>query len=191
MMGYQLVDIYDDVCEPHVAELIDNQIRQCEWKFDYHSQTGKPNKHWHIFCGHDEEEIKKLGYDWLLPIWESAKRKFDFEEKYKVDSFVRLYMNAHTHGIEPHIHRDDGDFTMIYYPRLDWKPEWNGGTVVYDEQHEVERHVMYKGNRLMAFPAHCMHQAMPVNRECFQLRTCVVFKTKVMGANPERLNAYK
>ena len=80
---------------------------------------------------------------------------------------------------------------MIYYPRLDWKPEWNGGTVVYDEQHEVERHVMYKGNRLMAFPAHCMHQAMPVNRECFQLRTCVVFKTKVMGANPERLNAYK
>jgi len=191
MMGYQLVDVYDNVVEDHVAELIDNRIRECEWKFDYHSHSGKPNKHWHIFCGHNEEEIKELGYDWLLPIWESAKRKFDFEDKYKVDSFVRLYMNAHTHGIEPHIHRDDGDFTMIYYPRLDWKPEWNGGTIVYDEQHEVERHVMYKGNRLMAFPAHCMHQAQPVNRECFQLRTCVVFKTKVMDANPERLNAYK
>ena len=30
----------------------------------------------------------------------------------------RVYMNAHTHGMEPHIHRDDGDLTMIYYPRM-------------------------------------------------------------------------
>ena len=30
--------------------------------------------------------------------------------------------------IEPHIHRDDGDITMIYYPRLDWKVDWGGGT---------------------------------------------------------------
>ena len=37
-------------------------------------------------------------------------------------------MNAHTFGIEPHKHKDDGDFTMLYYPRMDWKLEmgwWN------------------------------------------------------------------
>ena len=33
----------------------------------------------------------------------------------------RMYLNAHTHGIEPHPHIDDGDYTIIYYPRMDWK----------------------------------------------------------------------
>ena len=59
MMGYQLVVIYDNVVEDHVAELIHSQIKGCEWKFDYHSNNQTeatvktPNKHWHIFCGHD------------------------------------------------------------------------------------------------------------------------------------------
>ena len=197
MMGYQLVDIYDNVVEDHVAELIHSQIKGCEWKFDYHSNNQTeatvktPNKHWHIFCGHDVESITENGYDWLLPIWESAKRKYDFEEKYKIENFKRLYMNAHTHGIEPHIHRDDGDFTMIYYPRIDWDKEWGGGTVVWDENYDVEQHVAYKGNRLMVFPAHCLHSAQPVHKWCMELRTCVVFKTYVEGSNVDRLDFYK
>ena len=32
MMGYQLVDIYDNVVEDHVAELIHTQIKDCAWK---------------------------------------------------------------------------------------------------------------------------------------------------------------
>ena len=44
MMGYQLVDIYDNVVEDHVAELIHTQIKGCAWKFDYHSNKQKPNK---------------------------------------------------------------------------------------------------------------------------------------------------
>ena len=43
-------------------------------------------------------------------------------------------MNAHTNGVEPHMHTDDGDFTMMYYPRLDWKVDWGGGTAIYDNE---------------------------------------------------------
>jgi Rps23 Pro-64 3,4-dihydroxylase Tpa1-like proline 4-hydroxylase len=46
----------------------------------------------------------------------------------------RAYLNAHTYGIEPHIHRDDGDVTLIYYPRLDWKIDWGGGTAIYNDE---------------------------------------------------------
>ena len=99
---------------------------------------------------------------------------FDLAEKYDVDTYLRIYMNAHTHGIEPHLHTDDGDFTMIYYPRLDWKLEYGGGTYIDGELIE------YKGNRLVVFDAPLLHSAMSVSRECYQLRTCVVFKcTKV------------
>ena len=80
---------------------------------------------------------------------------------------------------------------MIYYPRLDWKPEWLGGTVIWNEQkNEIEKYVNYIGNRLFVFDAKLNHQAMPVSRQCYDLRTCVVFKTFRSDANPDRLSFY-
>ena len=84
-----------------------------------------------------------------------------------------MYMNAHTHGIEPHLHVDDGDFTMIYYPRLDWKLEYGGGTL-------VDGKLLHNfGNRLIVFDAYLPHMAMPVSRQCYELRTCVVLKCNI------------
>jgi hypothetical protein len=83
---------------------------------------------------------------------------------------------------------------MIYYPRLDWDIEWGGGTAVYKEvtdntpkdpnfkpNYQIDKSVSYKGNRLIIFDAYLPHQALPVSRECYELRTCVVFKCNVMG----------
>ena len=166
-----IYDVYDNVLEPHVAELIDAQVRQCEWHWPSMSNKHHfPTKHWVIPIGASVEEVIKNGYEWILPIWNAAKVKYNFEDKYGVQDFVRLYMNAHTHGIEPHLHTDDGDFTMIYYPRIDWKVEWGGGTLVDGQL------VPYVGNSLVVFDAHLPHMAMPVSRQCYELRTCVVFK---------------
>ena len=187
-----IIDIYDNVLEDHVAEYIHLEMKKLYWKFDYVSNPKQPNFHWHIFCGHNPKDVISNGYEWLLPIWDAAKIKYKFEEKYSVDDFVRLYCNAHTYGVEPHIHVDDGDFTMIYYPKLDWKLEWGGGTFVYDEEKtRVEKLAEYKGNRLIVFDAWRPHQAQSVRRECYELRTCVVFKTNISGANRERLDFYK
>ena len=165
---------FDDFLEEHVAQLIDMQLREVSWKFDYDSVKNGVNKHWHVFCGHDEEEIKNFETVEVSAIWSQIQRKFP---EYKLE---RAYLNAHTHGIEPHIHRDDGDVTFIYYPRMDWKNEWGGGTVVYDNDvKNITHHINYKGNRLIRFSANLPHQAQPVSRECYQLRSCVVFKTKV------------
>ena len=46
-----------------------------------------------------------------------------------------------------------------------------------DDVTEIDRHFINKGNRLIMFDAHLPHQAQPVSRLCFQLRTCIVFKT--------------
>ena len=81
---------------------------------------------------------------------------------------------------------------MIYYPRLDWKPEWMGGTAIWNEQeNEIEKYVNYIGNRLFVFSAQSPHQAMTVSRQCYELRTCVVFKTYRSDANSDRLDFYK
>ena len=163
-----MIEVIDNVLEDHIAILIDDCMKNLSWKFDYESKRGQPNKHWHVFCGHDENECSENGYDWAHSIFIAAKSKVGKELTYE-----RIYCNAHTHGIEPHLHKDDGQFTMIFYPRLDWKPEWSGGTIVDGQLIE------YVGNRLVIFDAHLPHKAMPVSRECYELRTNVVFKCNV------------
>ena len=171
-----MIEVYDNLLDKNIADKISGEMSTLKWEFEHYSTSNvfKPNIHWHIPCGDSLDNIKNVGYDDIIfPIWEAAI------EKVKNVSIGRCYMNAHTHGIEPHIHRDDGDITMIYYPRLDWKIEWGGGTAIYDNKAtKIDRHLVNKGNRLIMFDAHLPHQAQPISRECYQLRTCVVFKTK-------------
>ena len=163
-----MIEYVDNFLEEHIAQLIDMQLREVSWKYDYDSVKGGSNKHWHIFLGHKVGEIGDF-----VPIWNHISNNYNYEME-------RAYLNAHTHGIEPHIHRDDGDMTFIYYPRMDWRIDWGGGTAIYDNDlNGITHHINYKGNRLIKFPANLPHQAQPVSRECYQLRTCVVFKTKV------------
>ena len=163
-----MIKVIDSLVEDHLAILIDDYVRKLSWKYDYESKRGQPNKHWHILCGHDDSECKENNFEWVSWIFQSAKNKIDKELTYE-----RAYCNAHTHGIEPHLHTDDGKFTMIFYPRLDWEPKWNGGTLIDGKLIE------YVGNRLVIFDAHLPHKAMTVSRECYELRTNVVFKCHV------------
>ena len=177
-----MIDIYDGVLEEHNAILVDDSVKKISWKYDYSSEPSKPNKHWHVLCGHDESECTDNGYDWADYIFVCAKVHWN---KLGELEYERIYCNAHTHGIEPHLHVDDGQFTMIYYPRLDWKQEWGGGTMVDGEL------VHYVGNRLVIFDAHLPHQAMPVSRECYELRTNVVFKCNVIDQAKKTIDFYK
>ena len=164
-----MIDVFDNVLEEHNAILVDDAVKKLSWKYDYSSEPTKPNKHWHVLCGHDFKELTANGYDWADHIFHTAKSKLK-----KDLSYERIYCNAHTHGIEPHLHVDDGQFTMIYYPRMDWKSfSWGGGTMVEGEL------IHYVGNRLVIFDAHLPHMAMPVSRECYELRTNVVFKCNI------------
>ena len=109
----KVIDVYDDVFEDHNAIILDDNVRQIHWKYDYRSNKKEVNKHWYILCGHNKEECVDAGYDWTDEMFDVFKIKFGFEEKYSVEEYVRIYCNAHTHGLEPHMHTDDGDFTMI------------------------------------------------------------------------------
>ena len=171
-----MINVFDNALEPHVAELIDMQLRDVSWKYNYDSVKNGVNKHWHVFCGHNLDDCYDNGYDYLIAIWNFIKKHNPQLE------MERVYLNAHTHGIEPHRHVDDGDYTIIYYPRLDWKQAWGGGTLIegdYNNGHLEDKFIDYKGNRLIIFTAGNLHQAQPVSRECYELRTCVVFKTNL------------
>jgi hypothetical protein len=36
-----IIDIYDNLLETHVAEMIDTEMKEISWKYDYNSYTKK------------------------------------------------------------------------------------------------------------------------------------------------------
>ena len=103
-----MINYYDDFLESHIAQLIDMQMKEVSWKYDYDSKPNGTQKHWHAFCGHNMDECNQNGYEFIVPIWEKIKNVVNVE-------LERVYLNAHTFGIEPHIHTDDGDITDAEY----------------------------------------------------------------------------
>ena len=197
----RVIDVYDNVMKPDEAEFIDAKMKKVHWQYEHwKSDNNKVGYHWNRFAGETAEEIAGGEFDFVLPIWETAKYKYDFEKKYNISEFKRIYMNAHTHGIEPNIHYDDGDFTLIYYPRMDWQSDYGGGTAIYEEDggkhapthdYATDKLVDYRGNRLLVFDAYLPHQGMPVIRDCYKLRTNIVFKAYCSGGGRARLDFYK
>ena len=99
---------YDNFLEEHVAQLIDFEMKEVKWEYDYDSKPNGTQKHWHVFCGHNIDECNLNGYEFIEPIWNNIKN---------VDSTLELeraYLNAHAYGIAPHIHTDDGDVTLTH-----------------------------------------------------------------------------
>ena len=181
------IEIFDDVFAEHDAQIIHDMITNDNflWHYYHKSENGTDVYHWHRLAGHNEKELIENDFDWVMPMWNHILFKYELDTKYGINTFRRIYFNAHTYGIEPLPHRDDGDFTMIYYPDMKWRKDWGGGTVVGGEL------VPYVGNRLIVFDATTPHQAMPVSRQCYELRSVIVFKTYIEGGNIERLDFYK
>ena len=162
-----MIEIFDDVLDKENASYIHNCVERLSWKFEYQQTTHLLNKHW----------CNDFPVDGMIPtnIWHEQLFKdiVDRLELRGIDSIKAQYCLGHTFGLEQQAHYDACDFTMIYYPKLDWQPEWGGGTMVDCEL------VQYIGNRLVIFDANLPHKAMPVSRQCYELRTNVVFKCHV------------
>ena len=192
LWGSSMVDIYDDILNIKDAKFIHNRMSSTHmlWKYYHNSVGDKEQFHLHRNPGNTDEEIEKNNFGWIFPMWENLMHYGKLQEKYDINTYRRIYFNAHVYGMEPLRHKDDGDFTMIYYPRLDWKKEWGGGTAVWKDGNDISKLADYKGNRLIVFPARNYHQAQPVSRECHQLRPVIVFKTFLIGNNQNILEDY-
>ena len=88
--------------------------------------------------------------------------KTEFADKIKNRQLVKATINSSTASQANFPHCDCDSFTMIYYMNLDWKPEWAGETVFFNENTtEIELASIYKPNRAILFDGHIPHQLRP------------------------------
>jgi hypothetical protein len=88
----------------------------------------------------------------------------------------RQYANGHTYGLGGRPHRDDGSFTLLYYPNPEWKDGWDGETVFYDRSGEISHAVRPRPNRCVFFDAGTLHAGRAPSRACPALRVTVAYK---------------
>ena len=152
-----MIYIKDNFLDVSKAKEIHEYISNLEYKFGRKSNKKYDVKHWY------SKKILNTPLDIFI-------KKFNIN----INRKETVYVNAHTYGIEPCEHIDKGYFkTYIYYPLLNWKTEWGGGTIIYDDK---ENYISYIGNRLLEFDSSLKHKAAPINKGCNELRSVVVIK---------------
>ena len=58
-----MIDVNNDFVEEHIAQLIDMQMKEISWKYDYQSSDDGKNKHWHVLGGHNIDECNQNGFE--------------------------------------------------------------------------------------------------------------------------------
>ena len=92
---------------------------------------------------------------------------------------VRVYANGHTYGLGGRPHVDDpreGTVTLLYYPMLAWRPEWEGETLWFDGSGNVIAGVAPAPNRAVLFDSRLLHAGRAPSRYCGGLRVTIAFK---------------
>jgi len=106
-------------------------------------------------------------------------------------ALLRSYIKTYTYGTDGYVHTDMGNYrfdiegeapsdgfeTAILYLNKQWKADWFGATLLYDEQEDIEIGVLPKYNRLFIFDGRQPHSSSPLSRCCPVGKQILVFNT--------------
>ena len=77
---------------------------------------------------------------------------------YKDLQLIRTTINCSVPSDTNFIHTHDNQISLVYYVNLDWKPEWAGETLFYnDDMTEIIQASIYKPKRLIIFDGSIPH----------------------------------
>lgn len=123
-------------------------------------------------------------YPELAYIWKRVQEKIGSDR-----GIIRMYINGYTYGTDGYPHIDDpwiGEMfgeenvteTVVVYLNEDWKPEWGGETVLFNDSHDdIELAVLPKFGRALVFKSNQLHAGRSPSRKCPKLRCILAIKT--------------
>jgi SM-20-related protein len=164
-------------------ELLDAAIDEIDgrnWRYGWKSSKMLGFGHWNIVLSDSKIEREEVYHEvpqCIRDLWDYIQPRF----MPTTPVLVRAYSNAHTYGVEGYIHRDSKfatDQTCIIYVEKDWKPEWAGETVFFDEDEDVIKAILPRYGRFTIFPGNIKHVGRGVSRICPTIRRVLVLKGK-------------
>ena len=168
-----LIEILDDLVPAALHAAAWKRCSGAGWYYGHGSNAGDGSAFWKMDLEADP------AFD---AIWEHVRPRC--EELAGTSLRVRRqYANGHTYGLGGKAHKDDGEFTLLYYPNPEWKEGWDGETVFYNRSGEIASAVRLRPNRCVFFDAGTPHAGRAPSRACSALRVTVAYKLERVSAD--------
>jgi Rps23 Pro-64 3,4-dihydroxylase Tpa1-like proline 4-hydroxylase len=185
------VHVFDDFLEETLLQETQTFFAEkVKWVYGWPQGHKDPFSHWnHDFLEAHKKNQSNLesrlyelyGDTALARVWDALRSG----PLYGHD-LVRCYANAHTFGVEGHPHTDSGqpgNYTAITYITPHWQADWAGELVLFDDAGDIFFAGLPNPGRIIIIQGNTLHAARAVSRTCPVIRVCLVFKTKISGAN--------
>ena len=89
----------------------------------------------------------------------------------------RVHVNLHMYGDMQFPHGDlPGGVTLLYYANPEWKENWMGETIFYDDSRDPVVAVAPRPGRVAIFDGDLVHRGGVPSRECYGPRISIAFK---------------
>lgn len=90
---------------------------------------------------------------------------------------IRAYANFNLFGDFQFAHTDgDNEWTALFFINDEWKPDWGGELLLYDESADLSLSIPPKPGRLAIFDGLILHRGGVPSKHCFQPRISFALK---------------
>ena len=172
MLEAMQISVHDALVPPAMVRELFDAVHQPVYHFGQKSNANDPFGFW---IANIPDAIVR-GDNPIARLW----RLVDERITQGRCEIARMYVNAYTYGDCPTIHVDHdaaGNFTVLYYANLEWRPEWSGETVFYTPQRdEIVKAVLPKPGRIAVFDGRIPHVAREPNRIAPVVRYTIAMK---------------
>jgi len=97
----------------------------------------------------------------------------------------RAYVNCSVYGDAYYVHRDcaphEQHVTALYYANLEWKNDWGGETVYYNDEEDGECVITPRPGRLVVARGAILHRGNVPTRSCHEERYSLAYKLNSVG----------
>jgi hypothetical protein len=177
-----LIKKYDDLIPQEVAKKLLEHINSQGFTYGWKSNDRFDFGHWNVVFGGKKQSNRDDVEVVLDGIVAEAVKLLKGRVIPDNSTIVRCYANAYTFGTEGYPHVDsnsDSDMTVLIYLNENWKTEWFGETVFFNEEDEIIHAVLPKLGRCVVFPSGMLHAGRSVSRVCPVARTVFVVKARI------------
>ena len=167
------IQVYDNFFPTNIQEDILQMLDRPKWSFT--GGTKGASQFWHMDGLENERYFNEFLFNMICN---------KLNKKFKI---LRIYANGQTAGQSGVPHRDDGEWTFLYYPNKKWvtgmegqlfflkEPE-DGLNPYFQNDSEILKTVSYKSNRAVFFPSKILHYAAAPERHYNGIRMSLAYK---------------
>jgi hypothetical protein len=170
--------VCDDMVEDAMVQTLGTLVRSLHYIRKEKSRPGVPG-----LAAVSDIPMEKIAVDpFLRGLRQTVERLFPAERF----SDQRAYVNCSVYGDGYYLHRDcdahEAHVTALYYANLEWKPDWGGETIYYNDDEDAELAITPRPGRLVIARGALLHRGNVPTRSCHEERYTLAYKLNSLRA---------